>query len=333
MHKLRPHSRCAWLCAVIPLACGSAVDDAGSRDDDGVSSESKSKTVEPTTAESDGDEESNEFDVPAVLSSSASGVTSDPNETPPVPTADPIFEYEELAPGVTSVIQPSYFADLDDETDPPVTFVTVGDAGTGPALSGGTGDLTVLLVFDKSSSMLFDWDGQTRWQVANESLRAALDGVLDELTIGVIRFPLTTRCGVPEFDSGEQIDFTSGREFVQLWQDMEHKLESLGTPLGAALDVADRAIEGAREAGRLEQRFRVVLVTDGEPNCGENVDVMLHQVVTWYEQGVETMVIGLPGSDVATSLLDSLAEAGGTGVATLTTNRDELGEALAGAAR
>lgn len=330
MYDFRPDSRFAWLCAVIPLACGSAVDDAGSRGDDGASTLSKPKTAEPDGPESSTVGES-EIATIVTLQPSVTDGAGGPAGAPSVLPTDAVLSDQQLAPGVNSVIQPSYFADLDAETDPPVTFVTVGDAG--PALSGGTGDLTVLLVFDKSSSMLFDWDGQTRWQVANESLRAALDGVLDELTIGVIRFPLTTRCGVPEFDSGEQIDFTSGREFVQLWQSMEHKLESLGTPLGAALGVADRAIGVAREDGRLEQRFRVVLVTDGEPNCGESVDVMLHQVVTWYEQGVETMVIGLPGSDTATSLLDSLAEAGGTGVATLTTNRGELGDALAAAAR
>jgi hypothetical protein len=246
---------------------------------------------------------------------------------------DPIFDYPELAPGVTSVLQPSHFADANEDTDPPLSITAVGDAGSALPTNGGTGDLTLLLVFDKSSSMLFDWNGQTRWQVANESLRGALDGILDVLTIGVIRFPLETQCGVPEFDSGLQIDFTSGREFVTIWQSLEHRLESLGTPLGTALNVADRAIATAREEGRLTQRFRVLLVTDGEPNCSENLDAMTHLLVSWYEQNVETMVIGLPGSDAAAHILDSLAAAGGTGIATMTATREELGTALAAAAR
>lgn len=255
----------------------------------------------------------------------ASATSGTPSIEPDL--SDPIFGYPSLAPGVTSVVQPSHFADPDDGTDPPVAITQVGDAGS---LQGaeGSGDLTVLLVFDKSSSMLFEWDGVTRWQVANESLRSALDGILDVLTIGVIRFPLETQCGVPEFDSGQQIDFTSGRSFVETWQAMEHRLESLGTPLGAALDVADRAIVQAHDEGRLEGRFRVLLVTDGEPNCGEHLDTMTERVASWYAMGVSTMVIGLPGSELAEQTLGALAEAGGTGAVTMTATATELGDVL-----
>jgi hypothetical protein len=238
------------------------------------------------------------------------------------PGRDPIFSYPELAPGVTSVVQPSYFAPAGDGG------MTVGNAGDGGVSLSGTGDLTVLLVFDKSSSMLFDWDGKTRWQVANESLRSALDGILDILTIGVIRFPLDESCAVPELDSGSQIEFTTGRHFVELWQSMEHRLESLGTPLGEAIRVAGRAIDQARGKGRLDGRFRVVLVTDGEPNCGETLGAMTGLVAGWYGEGIETLIIGLPGSDAGAFTLNALAEAGGTGTVTMTSTGDELGGEL-----
>ncbi len=248
---------------------------------------------------------------------------------------DAVFDNPLLATGVTSTYQPSYFYDPDEATDPPVPVRMVAGAegveGTGLS---GTGDLTMLLVFDKSSSMLFDWDGKTRWQVANESLRAALDGILDELTIGVIRFPLEADCFVPEFDSGQQIEFTSGRNFVNLWQQMPHKLESLGTPLGAALAAAERAIVLAESEGRLDSgRFRVVLVTDGEPNCGYTIDLMTQIVAGWYQRGIETLVIGLPGTGNALTTLDALALAGGTGQVTVTHTQDQLGASFAAASR
>lgn len=234
------------------------------------------------------------------------------------------------------MVQPSYFYAPDDETDPvQITRVELADGGAGDAgaFVTGTGDLTLLVVFDKSSSMLFDWDGKTRWQVANESLRAALDGILDVLTIGVVRFPLDELCFVPEFDSGSQVEFTTGRQFVSTWQEMEHRLESLGTPLGNALAVADRAIAQASEAGRLDQRFRVMLITDGEPNCNENLEAMTHMVASWHDRGVETLVLGLPGTEAAKFILDALAAAGGTGAVTMTRTAEELGDEIFRAAR
>jgi hypothetical protein len=270
-----------------------------------------------------------------VVGSRAAEPAANDIEPPPVSTQDPVFDNPNLSPGVTDVVQPSYFYAPDDETDP-VTVTTIGDMDGGAADAGalsGTGDLTMLVVFDKSSSMLFDWDGKTRWQVANESLRAALDGILDVLTIGVVRFPLEELCFVPEFDSGAQVEFTTGREFVSIWQEMEHRLESLGTPLGNALSVADRAIAQASEEGRLGERFRVMLITDGEPTCDENLDAMTHMVATWHDRGVETLVLGLPGTEDAKVILDALAAAGGTGAVTMTQTAEELDDEIYRAVR
>ena len=62
-------------------------------------------------------------------------------------------------------------------------------------------------------------------------------------------------------------------------------------------------------------RFRVVLVTDGEPTCGDDRNAMVELVAEWYRVGVETWVFGLPGSTSAVELLNALAVAGGTGQA------------------
>jgi hypothetical protein len=43
----------------------------------------------------------------------------------------------------------------------------------------GTGDLTVLVLFDKSGSMSDGWDERSKWQVANDSLMNALEPVVE----------------------------------------------------------------------------------------------------------------------------------------------------------
>jgi len=237
--------------------------------------------------------------------------------------SDPILNDPQLSAGVTSVLQPSYFS------------AAAEDPGTAVYANGatleGSGDLTLLLLFDKSSSMLRDWNGKTRWQVANESLRAALDPVLDQLTIGVIRFPLGGYCGVTPFGAEGQIDFTSGRGFLTQWRSMEHRLPSEGTPLEKAIFAADLAITQAEAQGRLAGRFRVVLATDGEPTCSDDMNAAIRLVAAWYERGIETVVFGLPGSYDGTENLDALAAAGGTGTVTLVSSQEELNEGFANA--
>jgi len=84
------------------------------------------------------------------------------------------------------------------------------------------------------------------------------------------------------------------------------------TPLGAALVLGEQAIEGACLQGLLERRFFVMVVTDGMPNCDTDMTAAAAIVAKWSEHGIETYVIGLPGSEGATFVLDALAKAGGT---------------------
>jgi hypothetical protein len=241
----------------------------------------------------------------------------------PADYEDPILEDPLLNAGVVSILQPSFFG-----TAPSQTTLETFDEG---ATLDGNGDLTVLLVFDKSSSMLRDWDGKTRWQVANEALRSALDSVLDSLTIGAIRFPLGSYCGVTEFSDVGQVPFQSGRAFVESWRNIEHRLPSEGTPLVQALRKADTAIAQANADGRLDERFRVIIATDGEPTCNDDMHTAAALVSAWYRLGVETVVFGLPGSEAARSNLDALATAGGTGEVTVTRTYTELEQGLSGA--
>lgn len=185
-------------------------------------------------------------------------------------------------------------------------------ASTGPRL--GTGDLTVLLVFDKSGSMSARWEDRTRWEAASDAFLKGLEGVEEEVTVGSLVFPQGDHCSVAPLYDSRQIQFQSGTNFIERWNATEAMSEPSGsTPLGLAFRRADEAIEEAEACGLLdERRFRVVVVTDGEPNCGTSEYELVQYAQKWRDKGIEVHVLGLPGSQHAANLLDRIAGNGGT---------------------
>jgi hypothetical protein len=177
----------------------------------------------------------------------------------------------------------------------------------------GSGDLTLLVIFDRSGSMGDGWDLRNKWQAASDSMIAGMAPYLANLTIGAVLFP-TAECNVAPLSDPSQIDFMPGASFVSQWVESACDHQPLGsTPMGAAFTVADQSMAHAKELGLLDDRFRVVLVTDGEPNCDTDPAALVSHAKTWHDElGVETWVIGLPGSEQAAALLDSIALAGGT---------------------
>src|SRR4029077_9614737 len=69
---------------------------------------------------------------------------------------------------------------------------------------------------------------------------------------------------------------------------------------------ADTALTNAKLTGLT----RVVVLTDGEPNCNNSSLSTLPPM--WLAKGIKTHVVGLPGSEAAITVLDDLAKAGGT---------------------
>jgi hypothetical protein len=206
--------------------------------------------------------------------------------------------------------------------------------GASGSIDLGQGDLTLLVVFDKSGSMASTWDDRTKWEVANQSFMSAIVDVVDNLTIGTIFFPQPGGCDVAALDSGQQLPFAPGPSFYENWPAAFVARGPDGsTPLEHALRVADAAIEQGCNADLLNDRFRVILVTDGEPTCGDNLQAMIERVAEWNRIGVETWVMGLPGSSLATELLNALAAAGSTGEARMLSTPEELDAGLHAAAR
>lgn len=191
--------------------------------------------------------------------------------------------------------------------------VSLDDASPAPLPSGDTvvvDDLTLLIIFDNSGSMAECWDGKTRWEHANHALRAAIEPAQHSLNVGAIRFPADAECLVEPFESPSQFAFDMGHEFLAHWE-AGARYPIGGTPLAAAMIEADKAIQNATTAGLLEERFRVVIITDGEPNCDGSPNLLTTLPTAWRAKGVETRVLGLPGSDSAAALLQSIADAGG----------------------
>lgn len=172
-------------------------------------------------------------------------------------------------------------------------------------------DLSVLVIFDNSGSMDAHWENGSRWQVANRALNDALLPVATSLKVAAIRFPLESECGVPEFASSLQFGWQLAGDFLTAWNEQAVRPVG-GTPLGQAFLAADQAIANAQERGLLEDRFNVMVLTDGEPNCDTDPALLSELPAKWLERGVKTHVLGLPGSDAAAHLLQSIAEAGGT---------------------
>jgi hypothetical protein len=189
----------------------------------------------------------------------------------------------------------------------------VEDPDSGLALPPSTGPLTVLVIMDKSGSMSTQWDERSRWQVANEAFSKAIEGVLDNLTIGAILFPEPDGCSVAPLSSGKQFDFEPGKSFAQHWQaTASTRLPQGSTPLGRAFQEADFHIEKACNDGLLDGRFRVIILTDGEPTCSEDPDLFTRLPREWRALGIHTLVFGLPGSQGAADLLDTIAGSGGS---------------------
>ena len=213
-----------------------------------------------------------------------------------------------------------------DAVEPGPPYAAGGDGGGGEdsGLAGaggqlidlgiGKGDLTLLLVFDKSGSMASNWDGRPKWQAASDALIAGMEPFLDNLTVAAIFFPQPDDCEVVPLDNELQIQYLSGRDFVRRWSVTGAvTIPNGSTPMQLAFEVADQAVIDAERLGLLQDRFRLIVVTDGEPNCGTEPSALAPYAARWTELGVETHVLGLPGSQTAIDLLDGIAQAGGTG--------------------
>lgn len=182
----------------------------------------------------------------------------------------------------------------------------------------------VVVVFDQSDSMKNNFNDPDagasgpKWQVARDALAAALQPLAGTLRAGAIFFPTAPRpaggtCGLvdPIGNAPPQIAIQDGAPFLAAWQ--AHFGSGwktiLSTPLKAALDEANAAL--ADPFPFTGPRI-VVVMTDGAPTCVTDPAKILAPVQDMATRGIQTFVVGLPGSSKASTLLDAIAQAGGT---------------------
>ena len=200
----------------------------------------------------------------------------------------------------------------------------------------------VLLVFDTSQSMAQQWNGQTRWEAAGAAITNAMTPLADMVSVGTVFFPRPDpnapaqcvdptgiacifvpglvvpggTCGVTAIDSADQINFQPGPDFLTTFAGTGGAAPPYApvpgglTPLKEGLQQAQSALAGTTREGITS----VVVITDGDPNCQWDAAVSTQIVTDWQAMGINTYVIGLPGTTGAgDTVLTQLAMAGGTG--------------------
>ena len=199
-------------------------------------------------------------------------------------------------------------------TDADLEVADTEEADAGDLDLDLTGEMTSLLViYDRSGSMGDRWGSDTKWVAASNALVEAVGMVQHRLSVGAILFPMTENCEVEDITGEHQIYFMPAGDFLAEWEAATKENGPSGsTPLARAFEVADKALLEAREAGALEKTVKILVLTDGMPNCESEPNALTAYPAKWLEQGITTYVFGLPGSASAAQVLDDIAAAGGS---------------------
>lgn len=206
-------------------------------------------------------------------------------------------------------------------TDPGQTIDEDAACATS-AVEGKAIPVTMLIMFDKSASML---DNQ-KWAGASAALISFFQNdATAGLSIGLRFFPddapaagcndqacSIDACSQPLVPPGPLTAAPADSDPQQkaLVDAVSSKMPSGQTPMYAALGGAEAWAKANSEAG--EKNTVVVLVTDGEPTtCNTDVGAIAGLAKDAYDTaGVLTYAIGMPGSNQ--SQLDQIAASGGT---------------------
>lgn len=197
----------------------------------------------------------------------------------------------------------------------------------------------VYLVVDRSGSMLAPGADplKTRWQELKDAIIGAVTQYEASIHFGLIMYPNGTECGT----SGPQAIFAANNK-TAIQTKLDATTPAGGTPTAAALN---NAAESLTELGTVDSTKILILATDGGPNCNYFLNAepecacnfasspefcctnypaacplpsaclddsgSLSTITDLHNQGLDTFVIGLAGTEEYTDLLDAMAIAGG----------------------
>jgi hypothetical protein len=157
----------------------------------------------------------------------------------------------------------------------------------------------------------------SKWEMTRDALESTFTDLskLTGLSTGLIQFPIDNYCGV--LAAGKlttEIAALDSAQVTKLNTALDAVTPDGQTPLAGA---GIRGLEALRQrvvSGKITGRVFMVLMTDGAETCQTAaLDQLAEDVTTAREGfGIETFVIGAPGSEQARAFLSELAFRGGT---------------------
>jgi hypothetical protein len=219
----------------------------------------------------------------------------------------------------------------------------------GTAVSLTRREAEVLFVVDRSGSMVeMTLGGRSKWASLVDTFRNVLPTLQADLTMGLLVFPKVLRPSTSMeplppsevCDVLRTLDVEPGRNNAgAIMAQLGRALPGGATPTNAALEVAAEYYR--RTPDRVGARY-LVLATDGGPNCNPTLEsatcrcsaqpeaMLCRSTTNIYARinclddtrtvstiaalramGIETFVLGLPGTEALADVLDRMAEAGG----------------------
>jgi hypothetical protein len=201
----------------------------------------------------------------------------------------------------------------------------------------------LLIVLDRSSSMLCNPPPTTdsascelepvrarmsmpsKWEITRDALEHAIDQLPRETVVGLSYFSNDDSCGVHSLPS-VPLSPLDLRQLSALRASLANVTPNGATPLVGATVLAYRHLHSLALSGEIHGAKYVVLITDGEQSdrcndlqrCGDAVEctqVLLEEDVPKAAAagvGIQTFVIGAPGSEAARKVLSAIAQQGGT---------------------
>ncbi len=234
-------------------------------------------------------------------------------------------------------------SDTGNEGEQSGTDATGSDAGTGgeePSDCDGSWAFVLkpdpsevpsfMLVVDRSGSM----NEEGRWQSTFSALTGVTETLEGMVDFGLMLFP---EPGLDACASGRVSVEPAPNTAAAIRAVLETSDPLGGTPTATAIQEAGDWLSESNSTGS----NYILLATDGGPGCNSGMDPntcecipgatcagMLgmgwqncldsvrtaNAVLVQRERGIKTFVVGLPGSEVVTDLLDTMAVAGGTAV-------------------
>ncbi|MCK5795696.1 MAG: VWA domain-containing protein [Deltaproteobacteria bacterium] len=177
-----------------------------------------------------------------------------------------------------------------------------------PARAGGCKAPRVLVILDKSSSMLGDAGGQTKWDVAKTALDTLLKTYDTSADFGLMLFPSPSQCG-----PGKVVVNIGANTATSILAQLASPPPATGnwTPMAQSLDVAPQSA-GLQDASYPRH---VLLITDGwqwcSPYANSSRFLPVNSVTQLKQLGITTHVVGF-GASVDALTLNKMADAAGT---------------------